>query len=81
MRKLRLYTCFSTDFDLCKSIHFSLIQPLQSALQSGFNPDFDGSGVVDFPDFLQFVDKFGFSRGDAAYENRYDLNGDGEIAF
>lgn len=81
MRKQRFYTCLAqVSIFVCLSI-FLLIQPLQSALQSGFNPDFDGSGVVDFPDFLQFADKFGFSRGDAAYEVRYDLNGDGEIAF
>ena len=30
---------------------------------------------------MQFADKFGFSRGDSGYESRYDLNGDGEIAF
>ena len=81
MRKLRFYTCLAQVLIFASLSIFLLIQPLQSALQSGFNPDFDGSGVVDFPDFLQFVDKFGFSRGDAAYESRYDLNGDGEIAF
>ncbi len=81
MRKLRFYTCLAQVLIFASLSIFFLIQPLQSALQSGFNPDFDGSGVVDFPDFLQFADKFGFSRGDAAYEVRYDLNGDGEIAF
>ena len=81
MRKRRFYTCVAQALIFASLSIFLLIQPLQSALQSGFNPDFDGSGVVDFPDFLQFADKFGFSRGDAAYEVRYDLNGDGEIAF
>ena len=81
MRKRRFYTCVAQALIFVSLSIFLLIQPLQSALQSGFNPDFDGSGVVDFPDFLQFADKFGFSRGDAAYEVRYDLNGDGEIAF
>ena len=81
MRKRRFYTCSAQALIFASLSIFLLIQPLQSALQSGFNPDFDGSGVVDFPDFLQFADKFGFSRGDAAYEARYDLNGDGEIAF
>ena len=81
MRKLRFYTCLAQVLIFASLSIFFLIQPLQSALQSGFNPDFDGSGVVDFPDFLQFVDKFGFSRGDSGYESRYDLNGDGEIAF
>ncbi len=81
MRKLRFYTCVAQVLIFASLSIFFLIQPLQGALQSGFNPDFDGSGVVDFPDFLQFVDKFGFSRGDSGYESRYDLNGDGEIAF
>ncbi len=81
MQKQRFFTCAVHIFIFASLSIFLLTQPLQSALQLGFNPDFDGSGVVDFPDFLQFVDKFGLSRGDAAYESRYDLNGDGEIAF
>ena len=43
--------------------------------------DFDGSGTVDFADFLGFVDQFGLSQGDARYDARYDLNGNGEIGF
>ena len=43
--------------------------------------DFDGSGTVDFADFLGFVDQYGLSRGDARYDARYDLNGNGEIGF
>ena len=59
-----------------------LTQPLQAGveLQSG-NPDFDGSGVVDFPDFLQFVGNFGARQGDERYEGRFDLDGDGEVGF
>ncbi len=58
-----------------------LIQPLQArVLQSG-NPDFDGSGIIDFPDFLQFVNKFGARQDDERYEARFDLDGDGEIGF
>ena len=59
-----------------------LTQPLQARveLQSG-NPDFDGSGVVDFPDFLQFVGKFGARQGDERYEGQFDLDGDGEVGF
>ena len=44
-------------------------------------PDFDGNGVVDFPDFLQFTGKFGSSRGDRKYEAQFDLDGDGAIEF
>ena len=59
-----------------------LVQPLQArvGLQSS-NPDFDGSGVVDFSDFLLFVGKFGARQGDERYETRFDLDGDGEVAF
>ena len=59
-----------------------LNQPLQAGveLQSG-NPDFDGSGVVDFTDFLQFAGKFGARQGDERYESQFDLDGDGEVGF
>ena len=43
--------------------------------------DFDGSGVVDLPDFLLFISAFGAREGQEKYEARYDLNGDGEIAI
>ena len=59
-----------------------LTQPLQARTgsQSG-NPDFDGSGIIDFSDFLLFVSKFGARQGDERYETRFDLDGDGEVAF
>lgn len=59
-----------------------LTQPLQAmvGLQAS-NPDFDRSGVVDFPDFLLFVGKFGARQGDERYETRFDLDSDGEIGF
>ena len=43
--------------------------------------DFDGSGIVDFPDFLMFVSAFGSEEGQDKYEVKYDLNSDGKIAF
>ena len=43
--------------------------------------DFDGSGVVDFLDFLLFISAFGAREGQEKYEAKYDLNGNGEIAF
>ena len=43
--------------------------------------DFDGSGIVDFPDFLIFVSAFGSEEGQEKYETKYDLNSDGKIAF
>ena len=55
-------------------------------LQSGSvatapSPDFDGDGVVGIPDFLLFVDRFGSSRGDGTYQERYDLDGNDVIGI
>ncbi len=44
-------------------------------------PDFDGDGTVGLPDFLQFVNHFGTSRGGAGYDTRYDLDGNGAIGI
>ena len=44
-------------------------------------PDFDGSGVVDFPDFLAFVGAFGSQEGQEKYDTKYDLDSNDEIAF
>ena len=41
--------------------------------------DFDGDGMVGVPDFLQFVNVFGSSRGDGTYRPKYDLDGNGVI--
>ena len=43
--------------------------------------DFDGDGTVGFADFLQFVEKFGLSEKDKAYQTRFDLDGDGVVGF
>ncbi len=89
MRKLRLHLTNGFCTRSAQAMIFAilsiglLIQPLQAsvALQSGTNPDFDGNGMVDFPDFLEFVGKFGSRQGDEKYEDRFDLNGDDEIEF
>jgi hypothetical protein len=44
------------------------------------SPDFDGNGMVDIPDFLLFVEVFGYREGQEGYDAKYDLDGDGEIA-
>lgn len=41
--------------------------------------DFDGNGVVDVSDFLQFVAHFGARQGDVKYQAKYDLDSDGAI--
>ena len=43
--------------------------------------DFNGDGTVGFPDFLLFVGAYGMSRGDAGYDERFDLDGNGAIGF
>ena len=45
------------------------------------SPDFNGNGVVDIPDFLMFVEHFGFSRNNEGYKARFDLDGDGTIGI
>ena len=56
-----------------------LSHPLSLAAEP--SPDFDGSGIVDFPDFLLFVGAYGSQEGQEKYEARYDLTGDGAIGF
>ncbi len=45
------------------------------------NADFDGSGTVDFQDFLAFVGVFGKRPSDEGWDARMDLNGDNEVNF
>ena len=45
------------------------------------SPDFDGSGRVDFADFILFASAFGHREGGGQYRGKYDLNGDGYIGF
>ena len=45
------------------------------------SPDFDGSGLVGFPDFVLFAGAFGYREGDEKYGGKYDLDSDGGIGF
>ena len=45
------------------------------------SPDFDGTGLVAFADFVLFAGAFGYGEGDSKYESRYDLNRNGGIGF
>ncbi len=58
-----------------------LFSSLFSQDSSPSSSDFDGNGVVDFPDFLLFVTAFGSRAGQDRYDAKYDLDGNGEIAF
>ncbi len=44
-------------------------------------PDFDGSGTVDFADFLIFASVFGTTASDSGFHVSADLNGDGAVGF
>ena len=56
-------------------------QPLISQDSSDRSPDFNGNGVVDFPDLLLFAVAFGSKDGQENYESKYDLDESGEIDF
>lgn len=43
--------------------------------------DFDGSGRVDFADFLEFAAAFGKSAGDDGFDAKFDLDGGGSVDF
>ena len=43
--------------------------------------DFDGDGVVDFPDFLLFVDGYGSSMGQTTYKAKFDFDNNGAVDF
>ena len=45
------------------------------------SPDFDGSGLVGFADFVLFAGAFGYRQGDEQYDVTYDLTGDGAVSF
>ena len=45
------------------------------------SPDFDGSGLVNFSDFVLFAGAFGYQEGDEQYGGKYDLNSDGRVGF
>ncbi len=48
---------------------------LTAAQQAARDADFDGSGMVGFPDFSLFAEAFG------SEDSRYDLNGNGRVDF
>ena len=45
------------------------------------SPDWDGDGEVGFEDFVKFAAKYGYRRGRAGYDPRYDLDRDGAVGF
>ena len=51
----------------------------QASADSHTDPDFNDDGTVGIPDFLEFVNHFGTSRGDARYDAKYDLDNNGAI--
>ncbi|MBU2503745.1 MAG: hypothetical protein KJ879_01695, partial [Nanoarchaeota archaeon] len=45
------------------------------------NPDFNSNGIVDFPDFLMFVQTYGKTSGMTDFDTKFDLVEDGTIGF
>jgi hypothetical protein len=43
--------------------------------------DYDGDGSIGFGDFVEFASRYGMPRGDAGFQDRFDLNGNGVIGF
>ena len=62
-----------------EAVALSLSVALQVAAPP--SPDFDGSGLVGFPDFVLFAGAFGYREGDEKYGGKYDLDRDGGIGF
>ena len=54
-------------------IVFSVFTPVSGQIMPA-DADFDGSGVVDIPDFLQFVNAFGLQAGQSGYDVKYDFD-------
>ena len=44
-------------------------------------PDWDGDGEVGFADFVMFAARYGYRRGQAGYDQRFDLDDDGSVGF
>ena len=51
------------------------------AQDSSPSPDFNGNGIVDFPDLLLFVGVFRTKEGQEKYDSKYDLDENGEIGI
>ena len=58
-----------------KSLVIFQIQPAKPC------PDFDGDGIVGFPDFIQFAQVFGAVKGDTRYNGKFDLDQNDRIGF
>ena len=54
---------------------------LQLSVSTAPSPDFNGDGTVGIPDFLEFVNHFGLSQGDAGYDAKYDLDSNDAIGI
>ena len=72
---------FSLALGITSLLSLTLLISTLSTQTSSPSLDFDGSGIVDFADFLLFVSAFGYREGQEGYEAKYDLDGNGEIAF
>ena len=65
----------------CRFCSFSFWSPPARGQITAADADFDGSGEVDFQDFLVFISAFGSKTGDANYNAKFDFDGNGEVDF
>ena len=57
------------------SIFIFILAAVPLLAQTSYDPDFDGSGEVDFTDFVMFARAFGTT------DPKFDLDGNGEVDF
>lgn len=70
-------------FCACIVLFAITLTPTLASAQSAdlIASDFDGSGRVDFSDFLEFASAFGKASGQEGFDTKYDLDGSGIVDF
>ena len=58
------------------------LSEIETFLRSNqYRIDFDKSGDLNIADFILFTSAFGSQKGETFYDSRFDLDGDGKVAF
>jgi DNA-binding beta-propeller fold protein YncE len=70
-------------FIVCFTFLSLTLIPISTSAQSAdlVASDFDGSGRVDFADFLDFAENFGRSSGQDGFDSKFDLDGSNIVDF
>ena len=67
--------------DEARTVRLGLALPLDADGEPVLGLFSDEDLLVDFNDFFLFADNFGFRQGEAGFDPRFDLDGDGEVGF